>query len=277
MKNGVNAWYPRYPGDYLRDTGHLSLTQHGAYSLLLDHTYSTESALPKKRDELYRICKAFKPMEQRAVDSVIRQFFVLIDGKYHNRRADREIERRALYRSTLSESGRRGASERWKNIKQTQSGDGEANGETNGEAIDEPNGLSMASHNHTHNQQQKTHTTRKTRGTVISDDEGFREFWQTYPKKEAKQAAIRAWKKIAQPDRAAVIAAVARRCNSDEWRREGGRYIPLPATFLNGRRWEDELSPVQPKAGPSTCVSSTEKNELSPEGAQRLKQYGVAS
>jgi uncharacterized protein YdaU (DUF1376 family) len=270
MKNGLNAWYPRYPGDYLRDTGHLSLTQHGAYSLLLDHTYSTETALPKKRDELYRICKAFKPMEQRAVDSVIRQFFELIDGRYHNRRADHEIERRAQCRRRLSESGRRGARERWKKGNKTEKG----GGEPNGTAIGEPDGLPMANHNHIHNQQENTCTTQDARATAGTGDEGFREFWQAYPKKEAKQDAVRAWKKIASPERSAVIAAVARRCNSDEWRRERGRYVPLAATFLNGRRWEDELS-TMPAAGAPTYVSA-QKNELSPEGAQRLKEYGVA-
>jgi uncharacterized protein YdaU (DUF1376 family) len=54
----VNAWYARYPGDYLRDTAHLSLTEHDAYGLLLDHYYSTEKPLPNNKDALYPICRA---------------------------------------------------------------------------------------------------------------------------------------------------------------------------------------------------------------------------
>ena len=52
-----NFWYPHYPGDYGRDTGHLSLIEHGAYRLLLDHCYMTA----KPRRSLargYRGCKA---------------------------------------------------------------------------------------------------------------------------------------------------------------------------------------------------------------------------
>jgi len=33
---------------------------------------------------------------------------------------------------------------------------------------------------------------------------------------------------------------------SESWNRDGGRYIPHPSTWLNGRRWEDELAPAPP-------------------------------
>ena len=37
---------------------------------------------------------------------------------------------------------------------------------------------------------------------------------------------------------------------SDEWKRDGGRFIPHPATWLNGKRWEDEVSePAQQHSG----------------------------
>ena len=51
-----SPWYARYPGDYLRDTAHLSLMENGAYTLLLDHYYSTGPLLVDK-DGLYRVCK----------------------------------------------------------------------------------------------------------------------------------------------------------------------------------------------------------------------------
>ena len=37
-----------------------------------------------------------------------------------------------------------------------------------------------------------------------------------------------------------MLAALERQRASDQWRKEGGRFIPLPATWINGRRWEDE-------------------------------------
>jgi hypothetical protein len=74
-------------------------------------------------------------------------------------------------------------------------------------------------------------------------DVWFSEFWTEYPKKVAKQNALKAWKKI-KPDAplmAAIMTSLKRWKTSYEWLRDGGRFIPYPATWLNGRRWEDEI------------------------------------
>jgi len=71
----------------------------------------------------------------------------------------------------------------------------------------------------------------------------FDEFWKLYPRKESKAAAKKAWKKL-NPDQALfnlIANALEYRSQTKEWIAEGGRYIPHPATWLNGRRWEDEL------------------------------------
>lgn len=110
-----NPWYARYPGDYARDTAHLSLVEHGAYTLLLDHYYSTSGPLPADITALYRICRAFDETERKAVDSILlRQFFNLQSNTYHNSRADMELVRRTEQHERLSSSGRRGAEKRWK-------------------------------------------------------------------------------------------------------------------------------------------------------------------
>jgi uncharacterized protein YdaU (DUF1376 family) len=108
----MNAWYAHYPGDYLRDTAHLSLIEHGAYRLLLDHYYSTGSPLPASKDALYRICGAFTDAERAAVDSILAQFFKVRADGYRNARADREILKRSEQKKRLSEAGRRGGKSR---------------------------------------------------------------------------------------------------------------------------------------------------------------------
>lgn len=86
-------FYNRFPGDYRRDTGDLSLTEHGAYSLLLDHCYSTEQPLPKNHNKLYRICGATLPEEQAAVRSVAERFFPINGtGDRHNKRVDKQLQ-----------------------------------------------------------------------------------------------------------------------------------------------------------------------------------------
>jgi uncharacterized protein YdaU (DUF1376 family) len=85
-------FYKRFMGDYMRDTSHLSLTEHGAYTVLLDHYYSTSRPLPRAADALYRLCRATTKLEQVAVASVVEQFFpVGEDGLRHNFRADAEL------------------------------------------------------------------------------------------------------------------------------------------------------------------------------------------
>ncbi len=85
-------FYRRYPGDYRRDTSALSLAEHGAYCLLLDHCYASEESLPQSMESIYRICSAMSDAERSAVDSVVNRFFPLNgDGTRHNRRVDRQL------------------------------------------------------------------------------------------------------------------------------------------------------------------------------------------
>lgn len=82
----------------------------------------------------------------------------------------------------------------------------------------------------------------------------FEGFWRMYPLKKSKQAAIRAWDSLHPDDRLLAVMgrALQRQLASPEWQRkireEGGQGIPYPATWLNGRRWEDEDNPVRDAA-----------------------------
>lgn len=70
----------------------------------------------------------------------------------------------------------------------------------------------------------------------------FERFWAAYPKKAAKKAAEKAFHKL-NPDEtlfANILAAVDNQKDWDQWNRDGGKYIPNPATWLNQSRWEDE-------------------------------------
>jgi len=75
------------------------------------------------------------------------------------------------------------------------------------------------------------------------DDGGFGSFWQEYPRKVAKQAALKAWEKTAaiRPPLAEILSALEVQKSSAQWTREGGRFIPHPATWLNQGRWDDEI------------------------------------
>lgn len=78
----------------------------------------------------------------------------------------------------------------------------------------------------------------------------FERFWTAYPRKQNKERARRAWKKL-HPDLELcriMSAALERDKRSEQWRRDNGDFIPHPASWLNGRRWEDEPAEAAPEA-----------------------------
>jgi hypothetical protein len=71
----------------------------------------------------------------------------------------------------------------------------------------------------------------------------FEAFYEAYPRKVNKPAAFRAWKKIAPQNGTVeqIMAALALHEQTEQWQKENGQYIPHPAAWLNGRRWEDQI------------------------------------
>ena len=76
---------------------------------------------------------------------------------------------------------------------------------------------------------------------------GFERFWQAYPRKADKRAALLAWKALRPSETLvnAMLAALAAQCESAPWKESGGRYIPHPAKWLSHRRWEDAAPTAQ--------------------------------
>lgn len=74
----------------------------------------------------------------------------------------------------------------------------------------------------------------------------FEEFWSHYPLKKGKIDAHKSWFNL-DPDIALkIIEDIKIRKTTDrQWVKNNGLYIPHPATYLNGRKWEDEITPYQ--------------------------------
>ena len=71
---------------------------------------------------------------------------------------------------------------------------------------------------------------------------GFASFWSAFPNKKAKADAIKAWSKLKPSEalQASILKALEIQGQGEDWTKEGGRFIPHPATWINARRWEDE-------------------------------------
>lgn len=93
-------YYERHIGDYLKDTSHLSLLEHGIYGRLLDVYYTREGAIPDA--QAARLIGARSKDERAALTAVLSEFFVLSDGHWHQGRCDAEIE---AYKGKQAEKG----------------------------------------------------------------------------------------------------------------------------------------------------------------------------
>lgn len=86
--------------------------------------------------------------------------------------------------------------------------------------------------------------THKTTGQL------FEEFWKIYPPRRGvragKAAARKAWEKLAKKmDERELLESckksIAVLKETDQWKEDNGKYIPMASTYLNQRRFEDEL------------------------------------
>jgi len=72
---------------------------------------------------------------------------------------------------------------------------------------------------------------------------GFDDFYAAYPRRQKRAEAEKAWRKLNPSPalRQIIMSALALHQTQDAWIKDGGQFVPLPASWLNARRWEDEL------------------------------------
>ena len=201
--------------DYRKDTAHLTLLEHGVYRQLLDQYYLNEKPLPLDQDKLMRLLCARSEGEIRAVLSVLGDFFEKTELGYIHKRCDAEIE---AFQSKQVKAVA-AANKRWNNADAMQT-------------HSEPNA------NH------KPITINHKPLTNIKPLSDFDTFWNEYPRKIGKAAALKAWIKH-KPDIDLVLKALEWQKKSAQWFKNNGLYIPHASTWLNGSRWLDEPTKEQ--------------------------------
>lgn len=79
----------------------------------------------------------------------------------------------------------------------------------------------------------------------------FEKFYAAYPVKKSRGRAEKAWHKLKPNEQllATMLAAIERAKTSVEWAKDGGQFIPHPASWLNAKGWKDEYK--QPVAARS--------------------------
>ena len=86
--------------------------------------------------------------------------------------------------------------------------------------------------------------------------DGFDRFWSAYPRKVGKKDAVKVWNQI-KPDDSLIdqiVQGVERWKRSEQWTKDEGRFIPYPATFLRGERWNEyDRAEVTPSPKPTAA------------------------
>jgi uncharacterized protein YdaU (DUF1376 family) len=217
-------------GDYAGHTRHLSLLEDLAYRRLLDAYYLAERPLNGSTTDIARMIGMRDHSEEVAY--VLNQFFSRESDIWINKRADQEIAHVKRKSELASIAGKASAERR-----------------LNGRSTSVKKRSTSAAKTSTDVQPHNTQYTIHNTPIVPSGDEMFERFWSAYPKKVGKDAARKRFEQR-KPDvdmLDLMLGAIARQATTDQWVREGGQYIPNPATWLSQGRWMDgelETAPV---------------------------------
>lgn len=97
----------------------------------------------------------------------------------------------------------------------------------------------------------------------------FEEFWKSYPRREGKGAAFRAWKKLKASERRKVLSVIDEHLPSltAKAKDHRGNFCPMPSTWLNQKRYDDpppamdSIAPASGRSPPSEASEWHRKQE----------------
>lgn len=205
-----------YVKDFVSDRNVQAMTNEevGVYIKLLCFMWEDENCcLPDDKDYLAKISHS-----NNSVITNLYHTFKLVNGVLRHKRLDVERNRQDQHRLKRSEGGQKGMASRWKKAKQSQK---------NKIAITQDNlATAIASSNI----------------KEIKENTDFESFWKAYPRHEARKKAEEAFVKVGVGIDV-LLSAIESQKKTAKWQDQDGKFIPYPATWLNGLRWLDEISP----------------------------------
>lgn len=92
---------------------------------------------------------------------------------------------------------------------------------------------------------ESTESSKRPKRPAVKDPfpDDFKLFWKAYPKKQAKQDALKAWKQTEKirPAVQTIVDKLNLLKATWNWKKEKGQYVPKPATWLRSGCWDDEV------------------------------------
>ena len=231
-----------YPADFLVGVSDLTMEERGQYITLLCLQHS-KGRLSEKN---------IKVAIGSVSPDVLAKFTKDEDGCYYNIRLETEIVKRERFCAKQYENGCKGGRPKkaTENPNKTQA---------------KPNGYPKQNPSENENINENKNINKDVNINYIKSL--FDTFWDIYPKKIAKQYAYKCFVKIEDLENQYdnIIESVKRHKMWKGW--SDSRYIPYPSTFINQRRWEDEL--------PDADISSFDVDDFFEAAVQRAESlYG---
>jgi uncharacterized protein YdaU (DUF1376 family) len=226
MAKKVDIWMPLYVADYLSATSRLTTEQHGAYLLLLMDYW--KNGAPPDNDSVLAQITRLSPDAWANARTMLQPFFEVMNGAWVQARVEAEMQKANNNKKINKERGLKGAEARWAN----------KNAPSNALSIVQEYS-EVCSANSTSPSPSPSHINNTP---LPPKGELFDLFWKAYPKKVGKDAAYKAFAKR-KPDEQLVktmIASVRKQADTEQWKKDGGQFIPHASTWLNEGRWQDE-------------------------------------
>jgi uncharacterized protein YdaU (DUF1376 family) len=224
----MRIWFPLYCGDFLASNKIAIMTTEeiGAYVLLLCREWAdVKCQLPIEEELLKKMARFSGDMTR------IRACFIEKDGYLYNERLYSEWKLAKKITRERTISGLKGAHSRWHSKRIAN-------------AIAKP----IAKHGSSQSQSQS----HKEEDICARWRDQAGVFWKAYPKRKGK-GNVEKWFKAHQPTDellAQMLLKIEELKTTPDWKKENGQFIPMPYTWLNGKRWDDEVQIVlQSKPG----------------------------
>jgi uncharacterized protein YdaU (DUF1376 family) len=251
-------YYEHHIGDYAAATAHLSWDEDMAYTRLLRAYYHHERGIPD--GEQYRLARALSKPHRAAVDVVLKEFFSLLDGTWHQKRADSEVAR---FKDKQAKA-KRSADARWAG--RDQQSECNADGSPNAMRSD------MRSHSEGNAHQTPDTNPNQKKNQEIAAPDG------ATPTRKSKKVTFKAWKSTFHRGSEAIPADHA----VFKFAADAG----IPQEFLGlawswfCRRYANDEKTYTPKGWPTVFQKSVESNWgklwwVEPDGSYKLTTVGM--
>lgn len=200
----------------------MTLAEQGAYRNLLDEAHLRGGPLPLDERILAKACG--DALAWPSVRAAVMARFVEAPDGWHNATLD----------EVMQESNRRAEKQRQYRERGNTNGNGDNNGTGNKARPPVPVPVPVISSG--------SSSRSKPSPAPSALDVLFQSFWSAYPKKVGKEAARKIWARLkpSQELLDRMLRAINEQCQSDQWQKDQGQFVPHPATWLNQGRWDDE-------------------------------------